>query len=100
MGVICTVEENALGRPYCNLSVVKQAYEKDGERLFTRACNNRTRKNCFKLTACKLRLYKWKKILTMRVVKHEHIGLFKEVVDVPSLKVFKYWLDRTLSNLS
>lgn len=45
-------------------------------------------------------MYKWKKALMMRVVKHWHVGLFKEVADVPSLEVFKYWLDGALSNLT
>lgn len=34
--------EEALGVPYCNLSVLK-AYKKDGERIYTEASSDKTR---------------------------------------------------------
>jgi len=74
------------------------AYKKDGDRLFSRACSNRTRGNGFKLKEGRLRLAIRKTFFTMRVVKHWN-GLPREVVDAPSLETFKARLDGALSNL-
>jgi len=49
---------------------LKGAYKKDRDRLFSRACCNRTRGNGFKLKEGKLSLAIRKKPFTMRVVKH------------------------------
>ncbi|KAK4813673.1 hypothetical protein QYF61_017640 [Mycteria americana] len=35
--------EKTPGRPYCSLQYLKGAYKKDGDRLFSRACCDRTR---------------------------------------------------------
>jgi len=72
---------------------LKGASKKDGDRLFSRACSNRIRGNCFKLKEGRFRLDKWKTFFTVRVVKHWH-RFPREVVDAPSLKVFKARLDR------
>ncbi|KAK4828402.1 hypothetical protein QYF61_026156 [Mycteria americana] len=69
---------------------LKEAYKK-GDRLFSRACSNRTREGRFRLD---LR----KKFFMMRVVKHWN-RLPREVVDAPSLETFKVRLDGALSNL-
>jgi len=74
---------------------IKQACKKDGERLFTGACNERTRGNSFKLKEGRFRLDIRKKFFTVRVVGH---WLTREVVDAPSLEV-KVRLDGALSNL-
>ena len=77
---------------------IKGAYKKDGDKLFSRACCNRTRGNGFKLKEGRFRLDIRKKFFTMRVVKHWN-RLPREVVDAPSLETFKVRLDRALSNL-
>ncbi|KAK4830424.1 hypothetical protein QYF61_011132 [Mycteria americana] len=77
---------------------LKGANKKDGDRLFSRACCDRTRGNCFKPKEGRLRLDIRKKFFTMRVVKH-CTRLPREVVDAPSLETFKVRLDGALSNL-
>ncbi|KAK4809987.1 hypothetical protein QYF61_004439 [Mycteria americana] len=77
---------------------LKGAYKKDRDRLFKRACSDRTRGNGFKLKEGRCRLDTRKKFFTMRVVKHWP-GLPREVVDAPSLETFKVRLDGALSNL-
>ncbi|KAK4819105.1 hypothetical protein QYF61_025364 [Mycteria americana] len=77
---------------------LKGASKKAGEGLFTRACRDRTRGNGFKLKEGRFRLDIRKKFFTMRVVRHWN-RLPREVVDAPSLEVFKARLDGALSNL-
>ncbi|KFW08110.1 hypothetical protein N327_01720, partial [Fulmarus glacialis] len=77
---------------------LKGAYKKDEDRLFSRACCNRTRRNGFKLKEGRFRLDIRKKFFTMRVVKHWN-RLPREVADVPSLETFRVRLDGALSNL-
>jgi len=69
-----------------------------GEGLFSRAYNNRTSGNGFKLKEAGFRLDRKKKFFTIRVVKHWS-RLPGEVVDAPSLETFSVRLDRSLSNL-
>ncbi|KFQ85062.1 hypothetical protein N337_09210, partial [Phoenicopterus ruber ruber] len=77
---------------------LKGAYKKDGDKLFSRACCNRTRGNGFKLKEGRFRLDIRKKFFTMRVVKHWN-RLPKEGVAAPSLETFKFKLDGALGNL-
>jgi len=67
---------------------LKGAYKKDGKKVFSRACRNRTRSNGFKLREGRFRLDRRKKFFTVRVVKHWH-RLPREVVDAPFLETFK-----------
>jgi len=61
-------------------------------------CSDRSRENSSKLKKGRFRLDIRKKFFTMRVVKHWN-RLPREVVDAPSLEVFKARLDGALSNL-
>jgi len=77
---------------------VKKVYKKDGDKLPSRACCNRTRGDGFKLNDGGFRLDIMKKFFMMRVVRHWH-KLSREVVDAPSLETFKVRWDRAPSNL-
>jgi len=77
---------------------LKEAYRKDEENLFSRACCDRTRGNGFKVRENRFRLDIRKKFFTMRVVKHWH-RLPRGVVEAPSLETFQAGLDGALSNL-
>ncbi|GAB0210028.1 mitochondrial enolase superfamily member 1 [Grus japonensis] len=77
---------------------LKGAYRKDGEGLFMRECSDRTRGNGFKLKEGQFRLDVRKKFFTVRVVRHWN-RLPREVVEAPSLEVFKARLDGALGNL-
>ncbi|KAK4831784.1 hypothetical protein QYF61_019097 [Mycteria americana] len=77
---------------------LKGAYRKDGEGLFIKECSDRTSSNGFKLKAGRFRLDSKKKFFTVRVVRHWS-RLPREVVDAPSLEVFKARLGGALSNL-
>jgi len=80
------------------LPVPEGAYRKDGEGLFTRVYNDRTRRNGSKLKEGRFRLDIRKKFFPMRVVKHWP-RLPREAVAAPSVAVFKARLDEALSNL-
>ncbi|GAB0200495.1 hypothetical protein GRJ2_002514900 [Grus japonensis] len=77
---------------------LKGAYRKDGEGLFIRECSDRTRGNGFKLKEGRFRLDVRKKLFTVRVVRHWN-RLPSEVVEAPSLEVFKARLDEALGNV-
>ncbi|KAK4824072.1 hypothetical protein QYF61_010583, partial [Mycteria americana] len=77
---------------------LKGAYRKDGEGLFIRECSDRMRGNGFKLKEGRFRLDIRKKFFTGRVMRHWN-RLPREVVDAPSLQVFKARLHGALSNL-
>ncbi|KAK4818447.1 hypothetical protein QYF61_013134 [Mycteria americana] len=77
---------------------LKGAYQKDGDRLFSTACCDRTRGNGLKLKEGRFRLDLRKTFFTMRVVRDWN-RLPREVVDAPSLETFKVRLDGALSNL-
>ena len=55
-------------------SFLKGAYKKGGDRLFSRACCDRTRGRGFKLKEGRFRLDRRKKCFTMRVVKHSQVA--------------------------
>ncbi|KFP52685.1 hypothetical protein N323_09059, partial [Cathartes aura] len=77
---------------------IKRAYKEDGERLFTKACSDRTRGNVFKLKEGGVRVDIRKKFFMMSMVGHWN-RLPREAVDAPSLDEFKVRLYGALSNL-
>ncbi|GAB0209718.1 hypothetical protein GRJ2_003437500 [Grus japonensis] len=77
---------------------LKGAYKKSGKGLFMRECSDKTRGNGFKLKEGRFRLDVRKKFFPVRVVRHWN-RLPREVVDAPSLEVFKARLDEALGNL-
>ncbi|KFQ79664.1 hypothetical protein N337_13686, partial [Phoenicopterus ruber ruber] len=77
---------------------LKGASKKTGEGLLTRAWRNRSRGNGFKLKESRFRLDLRKNFFPRRVVRQWN-RLPREVVNAPSLEVFKARLDEALSNL-
>jgi len=77
---------------------LKGGYKKAGDRLFKKACSDRTRGNGFQPEESRFRLDIRKKFFTMRVMRHGN-RLPREAGAVPSLEVFKARLNGALSNL-
>ena len=77
---------------------LKGAYKQEGSKLFERVDNSRTKGNGFKLKEGRFRLDVRGKFFTERVVRCWN-RLPREVVDAPSLEVFKARLDGALGNL-
>ncbi|KFQ89830.1 hypothetical protein N337_06745, partial [Phoenicopterus ruber ruber] len=98
LGLLSLEKRRLQGDPIVAFQYLKGAYKKDGEKLFSRACCDRTRGDGFKLKEGRFRLDIRKKFFTMRVVKHWH-RLPREVVEAPSLETFKVRLDGALGNL-
>ena len=69
---------------------------KEGDRLFSRVCCDRTRGNGFKVEEGRLRLDVRRKFSMIKVVRHWH-RLSREVVDAPSLQTLQVRLDGALS---
>jgi len=76
----------------------KVPHKKDGDKLFSKACCDRTGSNILKLKEGRFRLDIRKKCFTMMVVKHGN-RLPRNMVGTLSLETFKVRLDRALSKL-
>jgi len=76
---------------------IKRVYKEDLERLFTRACSDVARDYSFKLKEGGFKLDIMKNFF-ITVVGYRN-RLSGEVVDTPSLAVFKVQLDTGLNNL-
>ncbi|PKU48457.1 hypothetical protein llap_1198 [Limosa lapponica baueri] len=77
---------------------LKGAYRREWEGLFIRECSDRTGGNGFKLKEGRFGLGIRNKFFSVRVVRHWST-LPRQVVDAPSLEVFKARLDGAFSNL-
>jgi len=77
---------------------LKRSYKKDGDKVFSRACCDRTRGNGFELKEVRFRVEVRKRFFTGREVRHWH-RLPREAGDGPSLEAFQVRLDGALSNL-
>jgi len=87
--VLFSLEERRLqGLLIVAFQYLKGAYKKDEDRLFSKACCDRTRCNGFKLREGRFRLDIRKVFFTMMVVKH-WTRLPREVVDAPCQETFK-----------
>jgi len=70
VGVFILEKRRLWGDLTAAFQYLNMAFKKDGEKLFSRACCDRTRGNGFKLKEGRFRLDIRTKLFTMRVVKH------------------------------
>jgi len=98
LGLFSLEKRSLQGDLIASFQYLKGDCKKAEEGLFTRSCRDRTSHNGFKLKKGRFRLDIRKTFFTVRVVRHRN-RLAREVVDVPSLAVFKARLDGALSNL-
>ena len=77
---------------------LKGGYKREGNRLFSKVCCDRTKGNGSKLKEGRIRLDIRKKFFTIKVVRHWN-RLPREVVDALSLETLKVGLDVALGSL-
>ena len=95
MYVHCLEKRRLWGDPIAAFQYLKEAYKQEGNQLFERVDNCRTRGSGFKLREVRFRLDVRGKFFTGRCWNR----LPREAVDAPSLEVFKARLDGALGSL-
>jgi len=98
LGLFSLEKRKLWGHLIAAFQYLKGTYRKDRDKLFSRACCDRSRGSGFNLWEGRFRLDIVKKFFTMNVVRHWH-RLPKEAVDAHSLAVFEARLDGALRNM-
>jgi len=98
LGLFSLEKRRLEGDVIATCQYLKSTYRKAEEGLFIRACSDWMIGNTFKLEENRFRLDIRMKFFTVRVVR-QWDRLPREVVNVPTMEVFKPRLDGALSNL-